>query len=66
MEIIAAGHMDVKEIIFDPNRGVYCAIVGFDVYGLKPFWEFVIHYFIDEAKWVCGASMLGHTATYLR
>ena len=49
MEIVAAGHMDVKEIIFDPDRGVYCAIVGFNVYGFKPFRDLMIHYFVSEA-----------------
>ena len=49
VEIVAAGHMDVKEIIFDPNRGVCRAIVGFDVYGFKPFRDLMIHYFVSEA-----------------
>ena len=49
MEIVAAGHMDVKEIIFNPNRGVCCAVVGFDVYGFKPFRYLMIHYFVSEA-----------------
>ena len=49
VEIVTAGHMDVKEIIFDPNRGVYCAIVRFDVYGFKPFGDLMIHYFVSEA-----------------
>ena len=37
VEIVSAGHMDMKEIIFDPNRGVCCDIVGFNVDGFKPF-----------------------------
>ena len=49
MEIVAAGHMDVEKIIFDPNRGVCCAIVGFDVYGFKPLGDLMIHYFVSEA-----------------
>ena len=49
VEIVAAGHMDVKEIIFDPNRGVCCAIVGFDINGFKPFRDLMIHYFVSEA-----------------
>ena len=49
VEIVAAGHMDVKEIIFNLNRGVCCAIVGFNVYGFKPFRDLMIHYFISEA-----------------
>ena len=36
VEIVVAGHMDVEKIVFDPNRGVCCAIVRFDVYGLNP------------------------------
>ena len=49
VEIVAAGNMDVKEIILDPNRGVYRAIVGFNVYGFKPFRDLMIHYFVCEA-----------------
>ena len=49
VEIVAAGHMDVKEIIFDPNRRVCCAIVGFIAYGFKPFRDLMIHYFVSEA-----------------
>ena len=49
MEIVAAGHMDMKEIILDPNRGVCCAIVGFNVDGFKPFRDLMIHYFVCEA-----------------
>ena len=49
VEIVTAGHMDMKEIIFDPNREVCCAIVGFNVHGFKPFRDLMIHYFISEA-----------------
>ena len=49
VEIVAAGHVDVKEIIFDPNRGVCSAIVRFNVYGFKPFRDLMIHYFVSEA-----------------
>ena len=49
VKIVTAGHVDVKEIIFDPNRGVCCAIVRFDVYGFEALRYFMIHYFICEA-----------------
>ena len=49
VEIVATGHMDMKEIILDPNRGVCCAIVGFEINGLKPFRDLMIHYFVCEA-----------------
>ena len=49
VEIVAAGHMDVKEISLDLNRGVSCAIVGFNVDGFKPFRDLMIHYFVSEA-----------------
>ena len=35
----------------------------FNVYGFKPFWEFMIHYFVREAEGVCGASVPGYVAT---
>ena len=49
VKIVTAGHVDVKEIVFDPNRGVCCAIVGFDINGFKPFRDLMIHYFVCEA-----------------
>ena len=55
--------MDVEKEIFNPYRGVCCAIVGFDVYEFEPLWEFMIHHFIGEAEGVCGASVPGYVAT---
>ena len=49
MEIIAAGNVDMKEIILDPYRRICCAIVGFDINGFKPFRDLMIHYFVSEA-----------------
>ena len=49
MKIIAAGHMNVEEKILNPHRGVCRAIVGFNVYGFKPFRDLMIHYFVSEA-----------------
>ena len=63
MKIISAGHMDVEDKILDPYRGIGCSIVSFDIYGFKPFWEFMIHYFVGEAKRVCGASISVRIAT---
>ena len=49
VKIVTAGHVDVKKIVFDPNRGVCCAIVRFNIHGFKPFGDLMIHYFICEA-----------------
>ena len=49
VKIITAGHVDVKKRVFDPNRGVCCAIVRFNIHGFKPFGDLMIHYFICEA-----------------
>ena len=45
----ATDHVDLKKIVFDPNRGVCCAIIRFNVNGFKPFGDLMIHYFICEA-----------------
>ena len=66
VKIVTAGHVDVKEIVFNPNRGVCCAIVGFNIDGFKPFWDLMIHYLLCEAQWVCGAYVLGDIATELK
>ena len=66
VKIITAGHVDMKEIVFDPNHGVCCAIIRFNIDGFKPFWDLMIHYLICEAQWVCGASVLGDIATELK
>ena len=63
VKIVAAGHMYMEEIILNPNRGVCCAIVGFDINGFKPFGDLMIHYFVSEAYWVCGTSVLSNIAT---
>ena len=49
MEIIAAGHVDMKEIILDPYRRICCAIIRFDIYGFETLGDLMIHYFICEA-----------------
>ena len=41
--------MNVEKEIFDPH-GVCCRIIWFYVYGFEPFWEFMFHYFVSEAK----------------
>ena len=63
VEIIAAGHVDMKEIILDPYRGIYCAIILFDVYGFETLGDLMIHYFVCKAEWVRGASILGYIMT---
>ena len=63
MEIITVGHMNVEKEVFDPHCRICCSIIRFDVYGFKPFWVFMIHYFICEAQGVCGASMSGYVTT---
>ena len=49
MKIVTAGHVDMKEIVFDPNRGVCSAIIRFNIHGFKPFGDLMIHYFVCEA-----------------
>ena len=66
MQIVSAGHVDVEEIVLDPDRGVCCAIIRFNIDVFKPFWDLMIHYLICEAQWVCGASVLGDIATELK
>ena len=63
MEVVSSGHMDVENKIFYLYRGLDCSVVWFNIDGFESLGEFMIHYFISEAKRVCGASMLGHTAT---
>ena len=49
VKIIAACHVDMKEIVLDPDRGIYCAIVLFNVYGFETLRNLMIHYFVCEA-----------------
>ena len=63
MKIITTGHMDMEKKILDPYRVISCSIIGFDIHGFKSFWEFMLHYFVYEAKRVCGASISGHIAS---
>ena len=63
VKIVIAGHVNVEKEIFNPDGRIRRSVVLFDVYGFKPFWEFMIHYFISEAEGVCGASMQGYVTT---
>ena len=63
MEVISAGHVDVEDKVLDPCSGISCPVVSFNIYRFEPFREFMIHYFISEAKRVCGASISGRIAT---
>ena len=49
VKIVTVVHVDMRKIVFDPNRGVCCAIVGFDINGFKPLRDLMIHYFVSEA-----------------
>ena len=53
------GHMDVENKIFSPYRGIGCFVVWLNIDGFESLGEFMIHYFIGEAKRVCGASISG-------
>ena len=63
MEIITASHVDMEKKVLNPYRGICCSIIWFNIHGFKPFWAFVLHYLVSEAKGVCGASVSGHVAT---
>ena len=53
----------MEKEVFNPHRMICCPIIRFNVYGFKPFWELMFHYFISEAQGVCGASMSGSVTT---
>ena len=57
--------MNMEKKVLNPYCGICCSIISFDIYGFKPFYEFVLHYFISEAEGVCGAFILGQVATRL-
>jgi len=49
VEIITASHVNVEKKVFNPYSRIRRSIICFNVYGLKPFWELVLHYLIGEA-----------------
>ena len=49
VKIITTGHVDMKEMVFHPNRGICCAVIGFNVYGFETFGDLMVHYFVCEA-----------------
>ena len=49
VQVVSACHMDVKEIILDPNCRIRRTIVRLDIDGLKTPWDLVNHYFVCEA-----------------
>ena len=66
MKVISAGHVDMEEEVLDPYRGIRCSIIRFDIHGFEPVWEFMLHYFVCEAKRACGAYISGRVAAHLR
>src|SRR3954465_12604616 len=65
VQIIATCHVDVKEIILNPYCRICRTIVRLDIDGFETLWDLMIHYFVCEAWWVCGAPVLGYVTTQL-
>ena len=47
-EIVSSSHMDVEDIILDPDPRVCCSFVRLYVYGLESRWKFMVQHLIGE------------------
>ena len=48
MEIISSIHMDMEDIVLDPDSRVCCSVVCLYVYGFESLWKFMVQYLVDE------------------
>ena len=48
VEIVSASHMDMEDIILNPDTRVCCSIVRLYVRGFESLWKFVIQHLIGE------------------
>ena len=48
MEIVSTSHVDVEDIVLDPDPRVYCSVVCVYVYRFESLWKFMIQHLIGE------------------
>ena len=48
MEIISSSHMDMEDIVLNPDPRVCCTIVCLYVYGFESLWKFMVQHLIGE------------------
>ena len=48
MEIISPSHMDMEDIVLNPDPRVYCSVVCLYVYGFESLWKFMVQHLIGE------------------
>ena len=48
MEIISSSHMDVEDVVLNPDPRVCCSVVCLYVYGLESLWKFMVQHLIGE------------------
>ena len=64
MEIIASSHMDMEDVVLNPDPRVCCSVICFYVYGFESLWKFMVQHLIGETLGVCGTTVSGCTALF--
>ena len=62
MEIVSAGHVDVKDKVLNPDPRVCCSVVCLYVHEFESLWKFMIQHLIGEAQGVHSPSVSGRVA----
>ena len=48
MEIISSSHMDMEDVVLNPDPKVYRSVVCLYVYGFESLWKFMVQHLIGE------------------
>ena len=48
MEIISPSHMDMEDVVLNPDPRVYDPVVRLYVHWFESFWEFIVQHLIGE------------------
>ena len=59
MEIVSSNHVDMEDVVLNPDPGVCRSIVRLYVYGFESLWKFMVQHLIGEAQGVRGTPVFG-------
>ena len=48
VEIISSSHMDMEDIVLNPDPRVCCSVVCLYVYGFESLWKFMVQHLVGE------------------
>ena len=46
--MVSSSHVDMEDVVLNPDPRVYRSLVRLYVYGFESFWKFVVQHLIGE------------------